>query len=95
MGLAPYRGRRDILYYPADSLDGVAVRRKLMGALTRQQLMSKLSKLLNQLASHGIHDTSDYAEVLVAEALKAERVQNSINQGFDLISSEYGRVEVK
>jgi hypothetical protein len=53
-----------------------------MGALARQQLMSRLSKLLNQLARHGIRDTSDYAEVLVAEALKAERVQNSIKRSY-------------
>jgi hypothetical protein len=66
-----------------------------MGTITRQQLMSKLAILRNELSVHRIRNTSDYAEVLVAEALNAQRIPNGVNQGYDLISSKYGRIEVK
>lgn len=62
---------------------------------TRQQLMTQLAVVRSRLAKFRIRGTSDYAEVLVAEAIGGERMQSGINQGFDVTSSDYGRVEVK
>ena len=64
-------------------------------AQTRQELMRQLAKMRGCLAEFGIRGTPDYAEVLVAEALEGDRVPNSVNQGYDVTSPKYGRVEVK
>ena len=66
-----------------------------MSSATRQELMSQLAVLRRQLAEYRIRGVSDYAEVLVAEALNAERVESGVNQGFDLRAPRFGRVEVK
>ena len=57
--------------------------------------MKQLAETRDYLAESGIRDTADYAEVLVAEALGAERTQSGVNQGYDVLSPQYGRVEVK
>jgi hypothetical protein len=57
--------------------------------------MRQLAEMRGCLAEFGIRDTPDYAEVLVAEALEGDRVPNSVNQGYDVTSPKYGRVEVK
>ena len=62
---------------------------------TRQQLMIRLAKARRVLAKFGIDGTSDYAEVIVAEALGGARVPSGVNQGYDLIVPKFGRVEVK
>lgn len=64
-------------------------------AQTRLDLMKRLAETRICLAEYGIRDSSDYAEVLVTEALEGERVQSGVNQGYDIISQKYGRVEVK
>lgn len=64
-------------------------------AKTRQELMRQLAELRGRLAKHRIRDTPDYAEVLVAEALEGDRVPNGVNQGYDINSPRYGRIEVK
>ncbi|MEX2172968.1 MAG: hypothetical protein WD872_01315 [Pirellulaceae bacterium] len=57
--------------------------------------MRQLSLLRDQLRCYGIRDASDYAEVLVAEALGGKRLASQVTQGHDVLASEYGRVEVK
>lgn len=57
-------------------------------------LIAQLSDVRHKLAEHDIRDTSDYAEVLVARALRGRR-ENYINKGFDVLTKSYGRVEVK
>jgi hypothetical protein len=57
--------------------------------------MRQLAEVRRRLAEHRIHDTPDYAEVLVAEALEADRVLSGVNRGFDVVSAKYGRIEVK
>jgi len=64
-------------------------------AQTRQELMKQLAETRYCLSEYGIRDTPDYAEVLVAEALEGERIQSGVNQGYDVLSPRYGRVEVK
>jgi hypothetical protein len=66
-----------------------------MISLSRQELMLELAKLRCQLAKHGIRDSSDYAEVIVSEALNGERIPSGVNQGYDVTTLKYGRVEVK
>lgn len=57
--------------------------------------MTQLAVVRSRLAEYRIRGASDYAEVLVAEAIGGERMQSGVNQGFDVTSDEYGRVEVK
>ena len=66
-----------------------------MGRESRRELMARLAELRGQLARFDIRGTPDYAEVLVAEALDSERVANAVNQGYDVRSRRFGRVEVK
>jgi hypothetical protein len=47
--------------------------------------MVRLARVRSLLGRFGIRGTSDFAEVLVAEALGGERVPSGVNQGFDLI----------
>lgn len=61
----------------------------------RHQLMRQLAALREQLRAFGIRDASDYAEVLVAEALGGARENNRITKGFDIVAPKLGRVEVK
>jgi len=57
--------------------------------------MKQLSSIRASLRKYGIRDASDYAEVLIAEALNGERVASRVTKGHDVISPVYGRVEVK
>jgi len=57
--------------------------------------MVQLAVIQSRLANFGIRGASDYAEVLVAEATDGERMKSGVNQGFDVTSPEYGRIEVK
>lgn len=59
-----------------------------------QKLMSTLADVRRRLASHGIRDTSDYAELLVAKAFGGTR-ENYINKGYDVVTPSHGRIEVK
>lgn len=43
----------------------------------------------------GIHNLSDYAEILIAEALRGKRVKDRTNQGHDVVCRRLGRIEVK
>jgi hypothetical protein len=63
--------------------------------MSRRELMRRLSDLRKELREHGIRDASDYAEVLVAEALTGQRLSNRVNRGHDILTQLYGRVEVK
>jgi hypothetical protein len=62
---------------------------------SRQDLIRNYSSLSNQLRAHGIRRISDYAEVLIAEALDGERVSSGVNKGFDVIAPGFGKIEVK
>lgn len=66
-----------------------------MSRRSRQHLMKRLAELRDELGHFGIRGTPDYAEILVAEALGGNRVDNLVNQGYDVRSAEFGRVEVK
>ena len=57
--------------------------------------MAQLAMAREQLREHGIRDASDYAEILVAEAIGGEREGSGVNQGFDVQAPAYGRIEVK
>lgn len=52
-------------------------------------------ELVAQLYEYGIRGPSDYAEILVAEAVRGKRMVNNANQGYDLTSPSFGRIEVK
>jgi hypothetical protein len=56
--------------------------------------MTQLTIVRGRLAGHGITRDSDFAELLVAEALRGERA-SAVNRGFDVFADQYGRVEVK
>src|SRR2546425_1150463 len=60
----------------------------------RRELMQQLSVIRAALQEYGIRDASDYAEVLVAEALHGQRV-GRVTKGHDVMAPSYGRVEVK
>ncbi|MEX2671678.1 MAG: hypothetical protein WD294_06160 [Phycisphaeraceae bacterium] len=62
---------------------------------TRQQLMAQLAVLRTRLAKYQIRGASDYAEVLIAESVGGERAASGVNQGFDVTSQDFGRIEVK
>ena len=57
--------------------------------------MTELATVRERLTEYGIRDAADYAEVLVAEAVGGEREGSGVNQGFDLESPQFGRIEVK
>lgn len=65
------------------------------GRTSRRELIQQLAALREQLREFGIRDAADYAEVLVAEALKGQRVANRVVQGHDVFTKLYGRIEVK
>jgi len=62
---------------------------------SRCQLMRQLAALRERLREYGIRDASDYAEVLVAEALEGQRLASRVAKGHDVLAGLYGRVEVK
>jgi hypothetical protein len=62
---------------------------------SRRELMQQLAALRSELREFGIRDASDYAEVLVAEALKGQRLASRINKGHDVVAENYGRIEIK
>src|SRR5579884_3077762 len=66
-----------------------------MATAPRRELMRQLAALRERLREYGIRDASDYAEVLVAEALNGKRLSNRINKGHDVFAQIYNRVEVK
>ena len=47
------------------------------------------------LEGHDVRDTGDYAEVLVAEALKAWRNTSGVMKGFDVLCDARGKIEVR
>jgi hypothetical protein len=57
--------------------------------------MAEFARLREALADHRIQDASDYAEALIAEARSGQREASGVNQGFDVKSPRFGRVEVK
>ena len=64
--------------------------------MSRRQLMRKFAVLSHRLhKQHGIRDVSDYAEVLVAEAVEGKRVKSRVTKGHDVIAPQWGRIEVK
>jgi hypothetical protein len=62
---------------------------------SRCRLMQRLGVARAALREYGIRDAPDYAEVLIAEAVRGKRVASRVNQGHDVVSGRYGRVEVK
>ena len=65
------------------------------GQISRRDLMRQLAAVRERLREFGIRDASDYAEVLVAEALAGQRSTSRVNKGHDVLAELYGRVEVK
>jgi hypothetical protein len=57
--------------------------------------MLQLAQTWESLREYGIRDASDYAEVLVTEALGGERETSGVNRGFDVYVPKYRRIEVK
>ena len=58
-------------------------------------MIQQLATLRSRLREYGIRDASDYAEVLVAEALEGERLASRITKGHDVVAENYGRIEIK
>src|SRR5437764_289377 len=63
--------------------------------IPRRELMQHLASTRERLRKFGIRDASDYAEVLVAEALAGRRLASRVNKGHDVVAELFGRVEVK
>jgi hypothetical protein len=61
----------------------------------RHLLIREYAKLSDQLRTHGVRTISDYAEILVAEALGGQRVASGVNRGYDVEAPGFGRIEVK
>jgi len=57
--------------------------------------MKQFAKARESLEAYGIRDTGDYAEVLVAEALKATRNTSGVEKGYDILCPKLGRLEVR
>jgi hypothetical protein len=57
--------------------------------------MQQFGEVRGMLRAHSIRDASDYAEVLIAEVLRGKRVASRVTKGHDVITSKFGRVEVK
>lgn len=64
-------------------------------ATSRRELMLQLATLRECLSKYGIRDASDYAEVLVAEAVGGQRLENRVTKGYDVFAPNGGRIEVK
>ena len=64
-----------------------------MGILT--DLMKQFAAAREALELHAVRDTGDYAEVLVAEALKAHRNTSGVIKGFDVFCDIRGKIEVR
>lgn len=76
-------------------MSAVEKARKHVRADNRQSLMAQLAVLREKLRHYGIRDASDYAEVLVAEAVCGMRQASRVIKGFDVECPRYGRIEVK
>jgi hypothetical protein len=64
-------------------------------SVLRAALMRQLARLRKQLREFNIRDASDYAEILVADALQGERLPSRVSKGHDVFTKTHGRVEVK
>ena len=65
---------------------------------TIKTLMNRLFEVQTELSIHGINQNNEagsYAEILIANALKSQRLTNGVNKGYDILSDKWGRVEVK
>lgn len=62
---------------------------------SRGELLSQFVRIRDRLAEYGIRGASDYAEILIAEAVSGRRVASRVTQGHDVTSRSYGRIEVK
>lgn len=60
-----------------------------------RDLLTQFVVAREELERYGIRDSGDYAEVLVAKALRGSRNSSGVERGFDLLTPEYGRVEVR
>ena len=58
-------------------------------------LMKQFCQARERLAKYRIRDTGDYAEILVAKALCAERNTSGVQKGYDLLCKKRGRIEVR
>ena len=59
------------------------------------RLIKKYNKLRNELKIHNIGNTGHYAELIVANSIKAARNLNGVKKGFDIVCEKYGKIEVK
>ena len=57
--------------------------------------MHQLAVVRAALREYRIRDASDYAEVLISEALGGIRVASRVNHGYDVVCEGFGRIEVK
>lgn len=64
-----------------------------MGILT--DLIKQFASAREALERHAVRDTGDYAEVLVAEALKACRNTSGVTKGFDVLCATRGKIEAR
>lgn len=58
-------------------------------------LMFEFVKVREALEAHGVRNTGDYAEILVAAALNAERNVNGVTKDYDVLCPLRGRIEVR
>lgn len=60
-----------------------------------RELLGQFVAARERLEDYGIRDSGDYAEVLVAKALRGTRNSSGVERGFDVSAPDYGRVEVR
>ncbi|WP_445776550.1 hypothetical protein [Shewanella sp.] len=66
-----------------------------MSIKTLSQAIKKQAEINKFLAQNGIKDlVGDYGELLAYTGLGGKR-ENAVNQGYDILHSEFGRIEVK
>ncbi len=60
-----------------------------------RELLAQFVSAREKLEAFNIRDSGDYAEVLIAKALGGSRNVSGVKRGFDVLTAEHGRVEVR
>jgi len=60
-----------------------------------RELLAQFVSAREKLEAFNIRDSGDYAEVLIAKALGGSRNVSGVERGFDVLTAEHGRVEVR
>lgn len=58
-------------------------------------LIMQFINIREELEKYAVRDIGDYAELLVARALRAKRNASRVGKGFDVVSRKLGKIEVR